>query len=221
MTGGQTDLWSVTSQVFNYMFKKKKVNPEPRLTRSTCTSTSRHCLQTKHILTVKNTQPPPPRLNLWPTLQCPPVWPERTQMEDQSVLAAPHINCTEMSGSFRATDGAEPKQHRIKNGPDTVRCQRTLDQVCRSMSPVFHLHNCVCYTCIYVYECVMCWRPRWTNRGAASQVCVLQLVLWIRPMTNTSENPAISQHQGGTAPLTTRARATARDTARTQPEIYT
>ena len=35
-------------------------------------------------------------------------------------------------------------------------------------------------------------------------VCVPQLVLWIRPMTNTFYKPAISQHQGGTAPLTSR-----------------
>lgn len=42
--------------------------------------------------------------------------------------------------------------------------------------------------------------PRWIH----SQVCVLQLVLWIRPMPHTCYNPAISQHQGGTAPLPTR-----------------
>lgn len=42
--------------------------------------------------------------------------------------------------------------------------------------------------------------PRWIH----SQVCVLQLVLWIRPMPHTRYNPAISQHQGGTAPLPTR-----------------
>lgn len=43
-----------------------------------------------------------------------------------------------------------------------------------------------------------------SSRRPASQVCVLQLVLWIRPMTDISYNPAISQHQGGTAPLPTR-----------------
>lgn len=42
------------------------------------------------------------------------------------------------------------------------------------------------------------------TRRSASQVCVPQLVLWIRPMTHTSYNPAISQHQGGPAPLPTR-----------------
>lgn len=43
------------------------------------------------------------------------------------------------------------------------------------------------------------------QRGAC-QVCVLQLVLWIRPMTHTSYKPAISQHQGGTVPLPSRPR---------------
>ena len=46
------------------------------------------------------------------------------------------------------------------------------------------------------------------RRASLSQVCVLQLVLWIRPMTDTSYYPAISQHQGGTAPLPTRRKTT-------------
>ena len=38
---------------------------------------------------------------------CPSVWPERTQMEAHSVLAAPH-NRTEVLSSSTATDKAEP-----------------------------------------------------------------------------------------------------------------
>lgn len=35
------------------------------------------------------------------------------------------------------------------------------------------------------------------------KVCVLQLVLWIRPMPHIRDNPAISQHQGGPTLLPT------------------
>lgn len=64
-----------------------------------------------------------------------------------------------------------------------------IDQICLYIS-VPALHR--------VYVC--------SKRRGTSQVCVLQLVLWIRPMTDTSYKPAISQHQGGTAPLPTRPR---------------
>ncbi len=49
------------------------------------------------------------------------------------------------------------------------------------------------------------WRKRFifTPPGLVCEVCVLQLVLWIRPMSHVCDKPAISQHQGGTTPLPT------------------
>lgn len=71
-----------------------------------------------------------------------------------------------------------------------------------SFSKCFNLSQkrCLCV-------CV-CFKTAFTRRPA-SQVCVPQLVLWIRPTTDTSYNPAISQHQGGPAPQPTRRRPAA------------
>lgn len=74
-----------------------------------------------------------------------------------------------------------------------------------------HKLNAVCLIMQFSHFSIlwMCYFLLWSlaascSRRRRSQVCVLQLVLWIRPMTDTSYKPAISQHQGGTASLTTR-----------------
>lgn len=150
---------------------------------------------------------------------CPSVWPERTQMEAHSVLAAPH-NCAEMLSSSTATDSAEPSTPSARSR-DTTALQHFIMRLAIRKSPGIHISSDPqlksdavtmwrssllqrLFFCTTSLVCV-CFNTS-SSRRPASQVCVLQLVLWIRPMTDTSYNPAISQHQGGTAPLPTRRR---------------
>lgn len=88
------------------------------------------------------------------------------------------------------------------DGPPTLRTGIKSAGLNLSLHP-FTLTERFSYNMPVVCVCVC------SSRRPASQVCVLQLVLWIRPMTDTSYNPAISQHQGGTVPLPTRPRTTA------------
>lgn len=163
-------------------------------------------LVTEHMQILRNNQPSPPLVKFVVHTLCPSVWPERTQMEAHSVLAAPH-KCAEMLSSFTATERAEPSTVGSLLSTQWLPSSTSHgDQVCRLKSVFTSLYidwqlfrtTCLLRVCVYMCMC--------SSRRPASQVCVLQLVLWIRPMTDTSYNPAISQHQGGTVPLPTRRR---------------
>lgn len=117
---------------------------------------------------------------------CPPVWPERTQMDTHSVLAVPQ-NCRDV--------WVHPwPQKEASQDPPPFQGWDQASRLCQ-------IRLCISVFLLYVVCVCVC-----SKRRCACQVCVLQLVLWIRPMTDTSYKPAISQHQGGTVPLPTRLR---------------
>lgn len=184
------------------LYKLPELRPSPSWSPCrTFSSTTRHRLRF-----ARKTGPPSP-LFVAHTL-CPSVWPERTQMEAHSVSAAPH-NCADESESLVVTNTAELNG---KGGPRCcARASFCLAFAFVVLSPpyVFPAHVVRAALdwigrCSLSGKCSCVFFKSSVTRRSASQVCVPQLVLWIRPMTHTSYKPAISQHQGGPAPLPTR-----------------
>lgn len=78
---------------------------------------------------------------------CPSVWPERTQMEAHSVLAAPH-NCAEMLGSSTAMKRAEPSTMGSMLlysypvlGAETHNCSPTLNNMPADLRITWHVNE--------------------------------------------------------------------------------
>lgn len=110
-------------------------------------------LVTKHMQVLRNNEPSRPLVKFVAHTLCLSVWPERTQMEAHSVLAAPH-NCSEMFSSFTATERAEPSTVGSLLSTQWLPSNTShRDQVCRLKSvfislyidwEVFVQHACVC-----------------------------------------------------------------------------
>lgn len=123
-------------------------------------------------------------------------------MEAHSVLAAPH-NCRDvefMRGHWNIRAKSRERPLLLHCNPRTSSPLGT-QEICLYVEGNFSLWLHLVFT-----SCPL----RCTQRQKTQlRVCALQLVLWIRPITDTSYNPAISQHQGGTTPLSTTGGAAA------------
>lgn len=183
---------------------------------------------TKHMQIFRNNHPSSPVLNLWPTLSVLQSGPRehRWRLILSWLLYITVLRCwvhlrppTELSQVLwdpcccTPTQCSKQKHTTLNNMPADLKitwhmnyircCTRRYSLQASLTSPLNSSFSSPCPVCVCVYVYTS------SSRRPASQVCVLQLVLWIRPMTDTSYYPAISQHQGGTAPLPTRRRTTA------------